>query len=182
MARVGHAVRVVTGLPRALGRAAWRRPVPVFAVWGLVLALLLVASVVMWRGDRDHDQVEAGRAAAEQSARDQVVSMLTYDFRSIDEDLARAQQSLTGELADEYRGLSRAQIAPNALRDEIVTTARVIESSVVHAAADRVVVLTFVDVQTRSRPVPGPNRDISRLRLTMDRVDDRWLMSQMLPV
>jgi Mce-associated membrane protein len=48
---------------------------------------------------------------------------------------------------------------------------------VVRASANRVVVLLFVNQTTTSTRLDGPKVDLNRVRMTLDRVDGTWLVS-----
>ncbi len=66
---------------------------------------------------------------------------------------------------------------PSAEEVKAVVTAEVASSSVVRAAENQVVVLLFVDQTTTSTRLEGPKVDLNRVRMTMTRVGQQWLVS-----
>ena len=69
-------------------------------------------------------------------------------------------------------------VRPTATEVRAVVKADVAASSVVRADQNRVVVLLFVNQTTTSTRLDAPKVDLNRVRLTMDRVDGRWLVSK----
>jgi Mce-associated membrane protein len=145
-----------------------------------VLALLLVSLAVLgavaYRIHTDN-QVEAARDQAQGAARNHVVDILSYDYRHLDADFARGRDALTGKFADDYAETTSEVIRPSAEQYQAVVKAEVAKSSVVSGTANRVVVLMFVNQTTTSTRLDGPKVDLNRVRLTMNKVDGQWLVS-----
>ena len=114
-----------------------------------------------------------GPAAAEAHA----VTLLSYDHRHLDRDFAVAREVLTGGFADDYATTTERVVRPSAEEVKAVVTAEVASSSVVRAAENQVVVLLFVDQTTTSTRLEGPKVDLNRVRMTMTRVGQQWLVS-----
>lgn len=147
-------------------------------VAGLVaVALVLTAGLLALRA-RNEDRVEQARTAALAAAEAHAVDLLSYDYRRLDRDFARAAKALTGSFADDYATTTTTVVKPTALEVKAVVTAEVAASSVVRAAQNQVVVLLFVNQTTTSTRVEGPKVDLNRVRLTMTRVDGDWLVSK----
>jgi Mce-associated membrane protein len=107
---------------------------------------------------------------------------LTYKFDSVDKDLADASNALTGDFKDQFVALTRQTIVPAAKQANIVTSASVAGNSVVKASADSVTVLMFVNQSTTSKDSPSPKLDSSRVRVELEHVGGRWLVSNLQPV
>jgi Mce-associated membrane protein len=146
---------------------------------GLALVLVLAATAVLLvvRAEAA-DRVEGARSAAQAAAEEHAVTLLSYDYRRLDRDFARARKVLTGSFADDYAATTEKVVRPSAEEVKAVVTAEVAASSVVRADSDRVVVLLFVDQTTTSTRLEGPKVDLNRVRLTMVRSGDDWLVSQ----
>ncbi|GIH91348.1 hypothetical protein ACFFMN_10130 [Planobispora siamensis] len=159
-----------------------RRGLPPIAVTLAVVALVLagVAGFMFADLQRLRSGEEAGRQALE-AARSAAPDMLSYDYRTIEQDLARAAGYTTGALTGHYRRLA-GSLAPEAKRQRAVQSATVTGAAVESAGPDRVDVLLFVDMSTvRETPGEEPRRQVSqsRARLTMVKTDSRWLVSEL---
>lgn len=131
---------------------------------------------------RADDAVATAAREAQDAARDAVPAMLSYDYESIDSTFPAAAQSLTGAFRDEFTSLGTTVIIPAAQKDSIVTSAQVVESSVVTADTDSVTLLMFLNQNTTSATQNAPRLDGSRVRVTLSDVDGRWLVSDLKPV
>ncbi|GII04705.1 hypothetical protein [Planobispora takensis] len=167
---------------RAARLPSVRRGLPLLAAALAVVALVLAGAAGVMFADlqRLRSGEEAGRQALE-AARSAAPGMLSYDYRTIEQDLARAGGYTTGALTGHYRRLA-ASLAPEARRQRAVQSATVTGAAVESAGPDRVDVLLFVDMSTvRESPGDEPRRQVgqSRARLVMVRVDSRWLVSEL---
>ena len=87
-----------------------------------------------------------------------------------------ARERLTGRFLDDYSQLITTVVVPNAIQKDITASARVPAAAVVSAAADRAVLLVYVD-QTTAVGEESPTQTNSSVRVTMERVDGRWLIA-----
>lgn len=192
MAGLEHDVRSVSG-PRKLVQRPWQatvgavracaaRPRLSLLVWGIAIALLASGAGLLWWQDHRHDQVGQARTAAVDAARDSLGKILTYEPASVEQDLLAAQQHLTGNFKEDFGSLARDVVAPAAKRDDITTSAKVVDTAVVNATSDSVVVLAYVNQTTKSKAIDKPRVDNSRLRVSLTRVGDSWLVSDLKPV
>lgn len=192
MAGLEHDVRSVSAL-RKLVQRPWQatvravracaaRPRLSLLVWGIVIAMLASGVGVLWWQDHRHDQVGQARSAAVEAARDSLGKILTYESASVEQDLRAAQQSLTGNFKEDFGALARDVVAPASKRDDISTSAEVVGTAVVSATSDSVVVLAYVNQTTKSKALDKPRVDNSRLRVSLTRVGDTWLVSDLKPV
>jgi Mce-associated membrane protein len=151
---------------------------PLLLAAGLVVAILLVTAGLLTVRARGADRVEQARTDATAAAEGTAVDLLSYDYRHLDRDFARARARLTGGFADDYATTTQTVVRPTAAEVKAVVKADVAASSVVRADQDRVVVLLFVNQTTTSTRLDAPKVDLNRVRLTMDRVHGRWLVSK----
>ena len=147
-------------------------------VAGLVAVALVLTALLLAVRARSEDRVEQARTAALAAAETHAVDLLSYDYRHLDRDFARAGKALTGSFADDYATTTETVVRPTALEVKAVVTAEVAASSVVRASQNQVVVLLFVNQTTTSTRVEGPKVDLNRVRLTLTRVDGDWLVSK----
>jgi Mce-associated membrane protein len=163
--------------PAPAGRRGSRGDLLVLVAALLTLALLLTAGLLAVRAGGE-DRVEQARTSALAAAESHAVDLLSYDYRHLDRDFARARKALTGSFADDYTKTTTSVIKPTAEEVKAVVTADVAASSVVQADQNRVVVLLYVNQTTTSTRLDGPKVDLNRVRLTLDRVDGEWLVSK----
>lgn len=125
----------------------------------------------------DRNQARHGAlGAAAHIARD----LLSYDYRTIDRDLARARAETTGEFARQYAA-EITQLRSQALASHAIVQARVRDTGIVSAGGDRVVVLAFIDqvsiTRTSASAVPTTRLLPSAVKMTLAQVDGRWRVS-----
>ncbi|MEU6410842.1 hypothetical protein [Microbispora sp. NPDC046933] len=148
----------------------------------LAAAALAVAVVTMFLDLRRLQGGERAAAEALAAARAYAPDMLSYDYRTIDRDMARAGAHATGRLAEHYRRLG-ATLGPQARERRTVQQAVVAAAGVESATPREVRVLLFVNmVTTRS----GPGQETAkqqvsqgRARLVMVTQGDGWRASRL---
>ena len=147
-----------------------------------VLALLLVASAVWlyWDGASRREAQRAGSDAV-QAARDSIVEMLSYQPDTVDVKLNAARDRLTEPFLDDYNQLIQTVVIPGAKQKKISATAQVPAAAPVSATADHAVVLAYVD-QALAVGAAAPTRTNSSVRVTMEKIDGRWLISGFDPI
>ncbi|MGN9762110.1 hypothetical protein [Streptomyces sp. SD31] len=169
--------------PEEEGRPRRRRLLTV--VLGVLFVAGLIAAAVLGRQYGDGRQAESARAEAVAAARKAAPVVLSYDYRHLDKDFAKARAHLTGDFRDEYGKTTKTVVGPTAEKYRGVVKATVAApaaggpaaASVVSASADKVVVLLFVNQVTESTQVSGPRLDLNRVRMTMTRTADGWKVS-----
>jgi len=143
----------------------------------LTLSALTAFGLVAYRV-RDDQRVETARDQAVAAAHDNAEAILSYDYRHLDADFAAARAKLTGGFARDYKVTTTKLVRPGAEQYHVVVKAEVAAQSVVSATADQVVVLLFVNQTTTSTRLDGPRVDLNRVRLTLVKVDGRWLVNK----
>jgi len=176
----------VTGSHRAMETPAQRRRNRPWRRLGLVVGLLCLpltaAVVVLVMREQDALDAQHARAEAMTAAVHAAGDVLSYDYRTLDHDVARAQADATGLFARQYRQTADS-LKKQAAKNRAIVQATPGTPGVVTASADEVVVLVFVD-QASVHQFPGSKApttriDQSRVRMTMTRVGDKWLVSQL---
>jgi Mce-associated membrane protein len=147
------------------------------AVLGLCAAIFLLYQRVEQASD-----VDAARQSAIDAARTRLPQLLSYDFHSLDKDLAGGRAATTGTFRDKYVELTTKVVAPAAQQQQIVTKTTVAGASVVSAEPDRVVLLVFLDQVTQTKADPSSRIEGARVRTTLQRQDGQWLVSDLTPV
>jgi Mce-associated membrane protein len=157
--------------------------------WARVLAVALPAVVLILGFGVGYlkwldDSARESRTAAEQSVRaatDSTAAILSYRPETVDKELAAAADRLTGGFRQQYTQLVSDVVAPGSKQQHISAVAKVPAAASVSANGKRAVVLVFVD-QTTTIGNDAPTQTTSSVRVTLEKVDGRWLISQFDPV
>ncbi|MGV9797936.1 hypothetical protein ACWDTP_07735 [Mycobacterium sp. NPDC003449] len=141
----------------------------------VLLAVVILAGTAvltwLWIGQRDRENAaREGLAAAQQF----VGALTNIDAAHLDENFRLVIDGSTGEFRDMY-GQSSAQLRQLLVENKATAHGMVVESAVKSASPDRVEVLLFVDQSVTNAAAPEPRLDRSRIRITMQKVDGRWL-------
>lgn len=136
-----------------------------------VLALLLAlgAAYFKWQ-DAVAGRTDAVRAESVQAARDITMAMLTYAPTTVDTQRAAVRERLTDPR------ILDAVVVPGAKEKGITAVGSVAAAASVTAEPERAVVLLFVN-QTVAVGSQPPGVIEQSVRVTLDRVDGRWLVS-----
>ncbi|MGE0214672.1 hypothetical protein [Mycolicibacterium sp.] len=154
------------------------------AVFGVlpVLALMLAPGVgwLKWQAVQAHALQSAG-AESVRAATDGTTALLTYRADTVETDLAAARDLMTGAFLDSFTSLAADVVIPGAKEQKISSTATVTAAASVTATTDHAVVLVFVDQTTAVAGAP-PTKTASTVKVTLDKVVGRWLMSEFAPL
>jgi Mce-associated membrane protein len=161
-------------------RFSWTRILAIGVLPALALLLALGDGYLKWLDGSAH----ASRVAAEESvkaATDSTIAILSYRPDTVDRDLTGAAGRLTGGFRQQYTQLVSDVVAPGAKQQHISAVATVPAAASVSATENHAVVLVFIN-QTTTIGNDAPTQTTSSVRVTMERVHDRWLISQFDPV
>jgi Mce-associated membrane protein len=163
-----------------LGRFSWKRILAFGVLPGLALIVALGAGYLKWQDTSSRD---AGTASTQsmQTAAESTIAMLSYRPDTVEKDLTAARDRLTGQFKDAYTGLTNDVVMPGAKQKHISAVATVPAAASVSATENHAVVLVFVN-QTIIIGNDPPTDTASTVRVTLDKVHGRWLISQFDPV
>ncbi|MCV7205769.1 hypothetical protein H7J71_27555 [Mycolicibacterium peregrinum] len=160
-----------------------RRPI-VWLTYGVIPAVIIglaaCAGYLQWRNTSIRAAQSAG-ASAVSAATDSTIKMLSYKPDTVQKDLESASEGLTGAFRDSYNSLTHDVVIPGAQQKQISAVATVPAAAVVSASAKRVVVMVFVN-QTTIVGADPPTATASTVRVTLDKVGERWLVSDFTPI
>ncbi|CDO91406.1 hypothetical protein MAAFP003_5566 [Mycobacterium ahvazicum] len=167
-------------LPVRKRRVKWSR-VLVFGVLP-VLALLIAAAAgfLKWQDAWVRNSGAAGIESVA-AAKESTVALLSYQPDSVEKDLGAARDRLTGKFKDSYTQLVQDVVIPGAKKDHISAIATVPAAASVSATPNHAVALVYVD-QTVAVGNDAPTDTSSTVRVTMDKIGNRWLISSFDPV
>jgi Mce-associated membrane protein len=158
----------------------WSRVVAYGVLPALALVLAMAAGFLKWQ-DNSVRNSDVARDESVQAAKDTTVKMLSYKPDSVEKDLNDARNLLTGEFRDSYTSLINDVVIPGAKEKQISAVASVPAAASVSAEPNHAVVLVFVN-QTVVVGQDAPTDTASSVRVALDKVDDRWLISKFDPV
>ena len=161
-------------------RIQWSRVVAYGLLPVLAFALASGAGYLKWR-DGTAREAQAARAESVQAAIDGTVALLSYRADTVEKDLDAAKSRMTGTFLDSYTELTHDVVIPGAKQKQISAVATVPAAASTSATATHAVVLLFVN-QTVIVGQSAPTSTASSVRVTLDKVDGRWLISQFEPV
>lgn len=165
--------------PREKRSIAWSRVVAYGVLPGLALLVALAAGYFKWADDSGNDVARA-RTESVRVASEDAVALLSYKPDTVDRDLGAARERLTGEFKDAYTALTREVVIPGAKEKHISAAAKVNAAASVSATANHAVVLLFVNqTVTVGQGVPTDTQPV--IRVTLDKVNGRWLVSRFDP-
>ena len=116
-----------------------------------------------------------------QAANDSTVVLLSYQPETVEKNLTAARDRLTGAFLDAYTKLVNEVVIPGAKQKHISAVATVPAAASVSASQNHAVVLVFVD-QTTTIGNDAPTNTTSSVKVTLDRISGRWLISDFTPV
>jgi Mce-associated membrane protein len=148
-------------------------------VYGLLpaLALLLAAAggLLKWE-DSSVRNADLARSESAAAARDSTVALLTFRFDTVDRDVAAARKRLTGNFLETYTQRTKEELVPNAKERRVSAAATVPGAACESATHNHAVVLVFVNQTIKIGNSVPADADTS-VRVTLDKIGDRWLVS-----
>ena len=147
---------------------------------GFALLLAVGACYLEWMGSTTSNSEQA-RIESVRAATDTTIAMLTYRPDTVEKDLAAVQDRMTGQFKDSYNALTHGVVIPRAKQRQISAVANIPAAAPVLASANHAVVLLFVNQTVVVGTEPATNT-ASSVRVTLDKISGRWLISQYDPV
>jgi Mce-associated membrane protein len=161
-------------------RISWSRVLAYGVLPALTLLLLPVAGFLKWH-DSSAAASQLARIESVAAAKDTTIGLLSYKSETVEKDLEAAKSRLTGAFKDSYSQLIKDVVIPGAKKAHISTTATVPAAASVSATPDHAVTLLFVNQSAVVDKEP-PSETTSSVRVTLDKVGGRWLISGFDPV
>jgi Mce-associated membrane protein len=159
---------------------AWARVLGYQVLPGLALLLAVVVGYLNW-WDRSANDFATARSESVRAAGEDAAALLSYRPESVERDLGAARERLTGDFKDAYTALTREVVIPGAKEKHIAAVAKVTAAAPVSVTESHAVVLAFVH-QTVTIGDGTPTDTTPVLRVTLDKVNGKWLVSHFDPV
>lgn len=158
----------------------WSRVLAYGILPGLALILAIGAGYLKFVDNTVRNGDIAGIESV-QAAKDGTIALLSYSPDTVEQQLGDAKNLLTGEFRNSYGDLVNDVVIPGAKQQQISAVATVPAAASVSAEANRAVVLVFIN-QTVVVGSSPPTDTASSVRVTLQKVDDKWLISAFDPV
>lgn len=141
----------------------------------LVIGSLATSVVLALDLKREREVTDAGQqalAAAQQYA----VVLTSVDASKLDENFTAVLDGATGEFKQMYSESSN-QLKQALIDNKARADGKVIAAGIKSATKDKVEVMLFLDQSVTNALNPEPRLDRNRIIITMEKVDGRWLAS-----
>ncbi|HEV2887613.1 MAG TPA: hypothetical protein VGX49_11920 [Jatrophihabitans sp.] len=149
----------------------------------VVMAILLVALAGLdgWLvATRPDSGSRAERDQALSTAKTAVPLILSYDYQHFDSAVSAAKAQLTGRAVEDYVRAMTKTIQPSASKAHSVVQAQTDGAGVeaVSGNGKQVTVVVFGEQKVTNISLTAPRIDLFRVRVTLDLVQGRWLVSK----
>jgi Mce-associated membrane protein len=161
-------------------RSRWTRAIAYGLLPGLALLLAAAAGYLKWQDASAQGSPVAG-ADAVRAATDGTIALLSYKPETVEKDLEAARSRLTGTFLNAYTSLTHDVVIPGAKQKQVSAVATVPAAASVQATAEHAVVLLCVN-QAVVVGQDAPTTTASSVRVSLDKIGGRWLISQFDPV
>jgi Mce-associated membrane protein len=165
---------------KAKRRVGWSRILVYGVLPGLALLLTAAAGFLKWQ-DSSARESQLARIESVSAAKDSTIALLSYKSDTVEKELEAAKSRMTGTFKESYSQLINDVVIPGAKREHISTTATVPAAASVSATPNHAVTLLFVN-QTATVGKNPPSDTTSSVRVTLDKIGGRWLISGFDPV
>jgi len=148
----------------------------------IAVALLLapVTGYLKWQDVSARDS-QVASAEAVRAAIDGTIALLSYKPETVEKDLDAARTRMTGTFLNAYTSLTHDVVIPGAKQKQVSAVATVPAAASVRATADHAVVLLCVN-QAVVVGQDASTTTASSVRVSLDKIGGRWLISQFDPV
>lgn len=161
------------------GGSKWMRVVA-YVVLPVLAVVLAAGAGYLWWAERSV-ATSAVRAETVKVATDTTIAMLSYKPETVEHDIGAARDRLTGKFKDSYTSLTNDVVIPGSKQKKITALANVPAAGSVSATDSHAVVLVFVNQSILMGNDP-PTSTASSVRVTLDKIGDRWMISDFEPV
>src|ERR1700754_4352327 len=168
------------GEPIRRHRARLGRIVAYGVLPAVALLLAAAAGYLKWVDATARD-ADLARSQSVQAAVDSTTAMLSYRPDNVTQNLAAALDRMTGNFRNSYASLTHDVVVPGAVQRQISAVATVPAAASVSATQTHAIVLLYVN-QATTIGGSTPTDSASRVKVTLEKVNDRWLISAFDPI
>jgi Mce-associated membrane protein len=157
-------------------RRRWLRRSLAAAVGISFVAVMGLSGFLAWQLKQHNDTAAAGRAALATAQR-YAVALTSIDTNNVDQNFTQVIDGATGEFKDMY-SQSASQLRQVLIDNKAISKGIVVDSAIKSATKTKVETLLFVDQSISNAVNPQLRIDRSRVAITMELIDNRWLASK----
>ena len=161
-------------------RFRWARAFAYCLLPAVALLLAPVTGYLKWQDVSARDS-QVASAEAVRAAIDGTIALLSYKPETVEKDLDAARTRMTGTFLNAYTSLTHDVVIPGAKQKQVSAVATVPAAASVRATADHAVVLLCVN-QAVVVGQDASTTTASSVRVSLDKIGGRWLISQFDPV
>jgi Mce-associated membrane protein len=161
---------------RSSRRGLLRRRSSIAAVSLVMLASLAGNGWLGWQWQNQRDVAAASQQALNTATR-YAVTLTSIDPNSVDQNFTEVLNGATGEFKDMYTQ-SSAQLRQLLIDNKATSSGTVSQAGIKSATKNEVEVVLFVDQSVTNTSNTQPRIDRSRIVITMEHIDGRWLASK----
>lgn len=159
---------------------SWPRVVAFAVLPALALILALGAGYLTWQEVTEKRDTAASEEAVA-AAKSTTTKLLSYQPDTVEQQLVAARDLLTGRFLQTYTALTNDVVIPGAKEQRISAAASTPDAAAISADTRKAEVLVMIN-QTVSVGEKPPTSTASTVRLKLEKVGDRWLISEFTPV
>lgn len=163
---------------RGLPLRGVRPQLQVVVILGALVVVL--AATVLWFmfQTMSNDAAAAAGQDAQNAARTAAQTILSYDYRSLNSDMTKAEALTTGTFRQQYEA-DAPRLLGLAKQAKGVVQANVWQAGIVSESPSQVTVLLFVDQTTTQASNQTPQLSQNRVKMVMQKVGGNWLVAQL---
>ena len=154
----------------------WKRYARIGLVAAIYVGAFSLAGILGWKLWEQQALTNAGQDAR-QTAINYAQVLTSIDSNNLDENFAEVINGATGDFKDMYTKDSM-RLRQLLIDNEATAQGVVIDSAIQSESKDKVTVLLLVDQTVTNTARPDARSDSSRMKITMEKVDNRWLASK----
>jgi Mce-associated membrane protein len=158
----------------------WTRMVGYVLLPALAMAVAGAAGYAKWRDGSLRD-LQSARVESVAAATQIATRLLSYQPDTVERDLGAARDDLTGQFRDSYTSLTHDVVIPGAKQRHISAVATVPAAASVSTSQNRATVLLYIN-QSIIIGSDAPASTASTVKVTLDKVGARWLISSFDPI
>ena len=158
-------------------RPSWVRYAAFGAIAAALVGALVFSGIFGWKVWQQH-QIDAAGEQALSVAIPYTETLTSIDSNDIDESFRKILNGATGDLKKDFTPAS-VQLRQLLLDNKASSHGKVVNSAIQSKSTDKVVLLMMVDQSITNTQRPDPRVDKSRMKITMEKIDGRWLASKL---
>lgn len=152
-----------------------RRPRALTIALALVIVVLLALSGFLGWKFLERRQADSARAAAVDAGTRYATDLASYDFNNLAGNFTTVTANSTEKFAQQYKQVSD-NLTQLIVQMKATSKGSVTQLGVVESDADNAVLILFLDQTITNTNSPQPRVDRNRMRLSLLKSGDRWLI------